>query len=209
MPQAFWKSVAVDDDQLRQRVAFALHQIFMVSQLDSNLYNQARAYAHYVDTLNQQAFGNFRTLMEEMALSPVMAIYLTHLRNRPEDPASGRVPDENFARELMQLFTIGLHELNADGTPKLAADGQPVETYGNADVMALARVFTGWSWGFPDNQLTSANFWATPNLTATGDIKTDLQRLKAYPGQHSMAEKKLFAGKPWALTIPANGTAAG
>ena len=209
VPQAFWKQAASGGDPLRQRVAFALHQVFMVSQADSNLYDQVRAYAQYVDVLNQQAFGNFRTLMEEMALSPVMAIYLSHLRNRAEDPATGRVPDENFARELMQLFTIGLHELNADGTPKLGIDGQPIETYGNADVMALAKVFTGFSWGLPDNQLTESNFrWGNPNMTLSGDIKTDLQRLKAYPGQHSSAEKKLFTGKPWAVSIPPNGTAA-
>ena len=209
VPQSFWKATASGADPLRQRVAFALHQIFMVSQADSNLWGHARAYARYVDVLNQQAFGNFRTLMEEMALSPVMATYLSHLRNRPEDPASGRMPDENFARELMQLFTIGLHELNIDGTPRRGADGQPIETYGNADVMALAKVFTGWSWGFPDHQLTENNFrWGSPDFTPSGDIRTDLQRLKAYPGQHSVAEKRLFAGKPWAVSIPANGSAA-
>ena len=138
-----------------------------------------------------------------------MGIYLSHLRNRKENPATGLLPDENFAREVMQLFSLGLNELNLDGSPKLDAAGKPIETYSNADVMAMARVFTGWSWGFPDAQLTEQNFrWGSPGLKVATDQTIDLQRMKAYPGQHSTAEKKLFAGKPWALTIPANTAAA-
>lgn len=203
--QRFWATAATSPDQLRKRVAFALHQTFMVSQADSNIWGQARAYAQYQDQLNQHAFGNYRNLLEEMALSPVMGIYLSHLRNRKENPATGLLPDENFAREVMQLFSIGLHELNADGSVKLGADGKPIETYSNADVMAMARVFTGWGWGFPDAQLTEQNFrWGSPGLKVATDQKIDLQRMKPYPGQHSAAEKRLFAGKPWAVTIPAN-----
>lgn len=206
--QRFWATAARSPDQLRKRVAFALHQIFMVSQADSNIWGQARAYAQYQDQLNQHAFGNYRHLLEEMALSPVMGIYLSHLRNRKENATAGLLPDENFARELMQLFSIGLHELNTDGTVKLDASGKPIETYTNADVMAMARVFTGWSWGLPDAQLTEQNFrWGGPGLSVATDQKFDLNRMKAYPGQHSTAEKRLFAGKPWATTIAANGTA--
>jgi len=203
--QRFWANVANRPDQLRQRVAFALHQTFMVSQADSNLYYHARGYAQYLDTLNQQAFGNYRNLLEDMALSPVMGIYLSHLRNRMANPATGLLPDENFARELMQLFSIGLLQLNADGTPALDGTGKPIETYSNADVMAMARVFTGWSWGFPDAQLTVQNFtWGSPGLTVATDQRIDLQRMKPYPGQHATGESQLFAGKPWAVTIPAN-----
>jgi uncharacterized protein (DUF1800 family) len=203
----FWSTAASANDQLRRRVGFALHEIFVVSTADSNLYYHGRAYANYLDLLNKHALGNFRNLIEDIALSPVMGIYLSHMRNPKEDPVTGRLPDENFARELMQLFTIGLHELNPDGTVKTGADGKPVETYGNADVMALAKVFTGWSWGFPDNELTTNNFrWGNPDYSSTKDRRIDLQRMKNYPGQHSTAEKKLFAGKPWAVTIPANGT---
>ena len=195
-------------DQLRKRVAFALHQIFMVSQADSSLWSHARAYAAYYDLLNRHAFGNFRNLLEDMALSPAMGIYLSHLRNRKEDPATGRLPDENFAREVMQLFTIGLHELKADGSLKYDASGKPVETYTNQDVMALAKVFTGWSWAFPDSELTESKFrWGGPVYTVAGDQQIDLLPMKPYPGQHSTAAKTLFAGKPWATTIAANGTA--
>jgi uncharacterized protein (DUF1800 family) len=206
--RTFWRQVAGAPDALRKRVAFALHEIFMISMLDSNLWQHSRAYAAYLDLLDRHAFGNFRTLLEDVAMSPAMGIYLSHLRNRPEDPVSGRMPDENFAREIMQLFTIGLHELNNDGTPKLDATGQPIETYTSADVMALAKVFTGYSWAFPDTQLDESTFrWADPDYSAGKDHSIDLQRMKAYPGQHSTAEKKLFAGKPWAVTLPAGASA--
>jgi uncharacterized protein (DUF1800 family) len=207
--QRFWATAATSPDQLRKRVAFALHQIFVVSQADGNLYPHARAYANYVDLLNRHAFGNYRNLLEAMALSPAMGIYLSHMRNRKEDPASGRLPDENFAREVMQLFSIGLHELNNDGSLKLDGNGRPIETYNNNDVMALAKVFTGFSWALPDNQLTAQNFlWANPDYSAANDTRIDLLPMKPYPGQHSPAEKRLFAGKPNAVTIAANGNAA-
>ncbi|OGB00482.1 MAG: hypothetical protein A3E25_14795 [Burkholderiales bacterium RIFCSPHIGHO2_12_FULL_69_20] len=206
--QTFWATAAQAPDQLRKRVAFALHQIFMVSQADSSLWGQARAYAAYHDLLNQHAFGNYRALLQDMALSPAMGIYLSHLRNRKEDTATGRMPDENFAREIMQLFSIGLHELNTDGSPRLDANGNPIETYTNADVMALAKVFTGWSWAFADNELTESKFrWGSPDYSAAADQRIDVLPMKAYPGQHSTAAKALFTGKPWATTIAANGTA--
>ncbi|MDT7835858.1 DUF1800 family protein [Aquabacterium sp. OR-4] len=202
--QRFWQASAGSADQLRRRTAFALHQILMVSLTDSNLYYQARAYASYLDTLNRHALGNYRNLLEEIALSPAMGIYLSHMRNRPESLASGRMPDENFARELMQLFTIGLHELNLDGSLRLDGNAQAIETYTNDDVMALAKVFTGLSWGFADNQLTESVFrWSSPDLSVAGDQRIDLQPMKFYPGQHSPAEKRLFAGKSAALTIGA------
>ena len=206
--QRFWANVANRPDQLRRRTAFALHHILMVSRADSNLFFDTRAYAQYLDTLNQHAFGNYRNLLEAIALSPAMGIYLSHMRNQPEDAATGRSPDENFARELMQLFAIGLVELNADGSVKRDNKGQAIETYGNADVMAMAKVFTGWSWGFPDNELTFDNFrWKNPSYSTTGDQKIDLLPMKPYPGQHSTAAKPLFAGKAWAVTIPANTSA--
>jgi uncharacterized protein (DUF1800 family) len=206
--ERFWSTAATSPDQLRKRVAFALHHVFMASQVDSNLYHEARAFAAYLDVLNKHALGNFRTLLEEVVLSPAMGLYLSHIRNRKEDQAAGRMPDENCGREVMQLFTIGLHELNLDGTPKLDSNGKPIETYTNADVMAMAKVLTGWSWAFPDNQLTEANFrWGSPDTTAAGDQQIDILKMRAYPGQHSTAEKKLFTGKAQAVTIPANSSA--
>ena len=206
--RTFWRQVQNSPDQLRKRVAFALHQTLMASLTDSNLWGHSRAYAAYLDLLNRHALGNFRTLLEEIALSPTMGIYLSHMRNRKEDPTTGRVPDENFAREIMQLFTIGLHELNNDGTPKRDAAGRLIQTYSNDDVMALAKVFTGYSWSFADNQLTEDDFrFRSPDYSATADLRVDLKRMRAYPGQHSTAEKTLFSGKPWVLRLPAGNSA--
>jgi uncharacterized protein (DUF1800 family) len=207
--QRFWARAATSQDQLRKRVAFALHQIVTVSQTDASLSTHLRAFANYLDLLDRNALGNYRTLMEDVALSPAMGIYLSHIRNRREDPTTGRLPDENFAREIMQLFSIGLHELNGDGTPKLNTNGQPIETYSNADVMALAKVFTGYSWAFPDNELTEQNFrYSNPDYSQANDKRIDLLPMKNYPGQHSTAEKRLFAGKTNEVVIPANSTAA-
>ena len=205
--ERFWATAATSSDQLRKRVGFALHHILMASMADSNLYEHSRAYANYLDTLNKHAFGNYRDLLEDISLSPVMGIYLSHIRNRKEDPATGRLPDENFAREVMQLFSIGLVELNPDGTPRTDSGGQPIETYNNADVMALAKIFTGWSWGFPDNQLTDSRFrWGWPDYKQA-DQRVDLERMKSYPGQFSTAAVQLFAGKAHAVSIPEGGTA--
>jgi uncharacterized protein (DUF1800 family) len=202
--ERFWATAATAPDQLRKRVAFALHQMLMVSLADANQSGHIRAYAHYIDILNRHAFGNYRALLEEIALSPSMGIYLSHIRNRKEDPATGRLPDENFARELMQLFSIGLVELNPDGSVRLGPNGQPIETYNNDDVMALAKVFTGWSWGLPNPQLTETNFRNySPDYSLSGDQKVDLQRMKAYPLQHSDAAKRFFAGKPGMVFIEA------
>ncbi|MEY4752628.1 MAG: hypothetical protein RJA44_303, partial [Pseudomonadota bacterium] len=195
-------------DQLRRRVAYALHQILTVSQADDNLWHHSRAVAVYQDLLNRRAFGNYRDLLQDIALSPAMGIYLSHLRNRKEDPASGRVPDENFAREVMQLFSIGLVELNPDGTPRLDTSGRPIETYGNADVMALAKVFTGFSWAFPDSELSDSNFrWSGPKYDAANDRRIDVLPMKAYPGQHSSARKTLFANKAWSVTLAGDASA--
>jgi uncharacterized protein (DUF1800 family) len=209
VPERFWATAATAPDQLRKRVAFALHHVFMVSMADSNLYEHSRAYANYLDTLNKHAFGNYRNLLEDVALSPATGIYLSHLRNRKEDPLTGALPDENFAREVMQLYSIGLQELNLDGTPRTNGNGQSIETYTNADVMGMARIFTGRSWAFPSNQLTDNRFrWGWPDYSVAGDTRIDLQKMAPYPGQFSTAAVQLFAGKPHVVNIPEGGSAA-
>ncbi len=136
----FQNSAIFGDDQLRQRMVFALSQIFVVS---SNVSNNSPGMAYYVDRLSENAFGNYRDLLEDITLTPNMGEYLTYLRNLPTDLETGRVPDENYAREILQLFSVGLFELENDGTPVLGADGQPIELYTNEDISGLARVFTG------------------------------------------------------------------
>ena len=134
-----WRTLLDEPDQLRRRVGYALSQIFVVASSKVG----AERTAGYIDMLNRHAFGNFRDLLEDVALSPAMARYLSHHRNAPANPKTGSMPDENFAREIMQLFTIGLWELHSDGT-RVLLRGEPVPTYDNDDVMGLARCFTGW-----------------------------------------------------------------
>ncbi len=196
--ESFWRAAVAGDDPLRQRVAFALSQIFVVSLLDDNVGQHARGVASYLDMLGRNAFGNFRSLLEDVALHPMMGLYLTHLRNQKEDPVRGRVPDENFAREVMQLFTIGLHELNPDGTPRLDARGAPIETYGNDDVSGLAKVFTGWSWAGPDT--SDARFYG---YGSNAHADRAVLPMQAYPKFHSSSEKR-FLG----VTVPAQTDAA-
>lgn len=189
-----WKDMIDGNDQLRQRMSFALSQIFVISYENPDVAETPAAIAFYMDQLNRNAFGNYRNLMEDVTYSPSMAQFLTYLNNRKEDPSINRVPDENYARELMQLFTIGLVELNRDGTPRLDGQGAQIETYTNDDVTGLARVFTGLSWADGDY----------------GGIQPDqsvpvaaYSPLAIFPEQHSLSEKT-FLG----TTIPANTDAA-
>jgi uncharacterized protein (DUF1800 family) len=195
MQDSFWQQAIPAQDQLRQRVKFALSQIVVVSAESGTIATASDGLANYVDLLGQHAFGSYRTLLEAVATSPMMGIYLSHLRNQKADPVTGRVPDENFAREVMQLFSIGLTEINLDGTPKLV-NGQPVETYTNADITGLARVFTGWSWAAQDT--SNASF----NGGGTAYADRILRPMQPYPQFHETGAKTFLN-----LTIPANTSA--
>lgn len=141
-----WYQLMASPDAVRRRCALALSEFFVVSIAGvSTLHWPQFAMARYWDILCENSFGNFRQLLEEMTLCTAMGVYLNTLGNQKEDPATGRLPDENYAREVMQLFTIGLVELNLDGTPKTGINGQPIETYTQTDVTNLARVFTGYT----------------------------------------------------------------
>lgn len=140
---AIWWRLLNSPDTLRQRVVLALSEIFVVSVRNMPVPWGQFGCAAYWDLLEAECFGNFRTLIERITLSPAMGVYLS-MRGSSKEDASGRRPDENFARELLQLFTIGLVQLQPDGSPQLDASGQPVETYSNDDITGLARVFTGW-----------------------------------------------------------------
>lgn len=133
------------DDQLRQRVAFALSEIMVVSQLGA-LSNAPYALADYYDILARNAFGNYRDLIDEVTLHPAMGVYLSMLGNEKPNPALNIRPDENYARELMQLFSIGLVELNPDGSNRLDGQGQSIPTYNQEIIEGFAHVFTGWTW---------------------------------------------------------------
>ncbi|NDY91272.1 DUF1800 domain-containing protein [Ideonella sp. TBM-1] len=186
---AFWTRALSAPDQVRARVAFALSQIFVISMVDGGVGNYPRGAAGYLDMLNQQALGRYRDLLESVSLHPMMGLYLSHLGNQRESPKTGRVPDENYAREVMQLFSIGLHELNADGTPRLV-NGQPVETYGQQDIQGMARVFTGFSWAC---QVSDDNcfFWASSREGET-EVDRVLLPMRPYPQFHAFQEKRFL-----------------
>ena len=143
---AWWEISLTAPDQLRQRVAFALSEILVVSENDGQLQNRPMQLAAYYDLLLRNAFGNYRDLMQEVTLSPAMGLFLSHLGNDKPDPVSGQRPDENYARELMQLFSLGLWQLNRDGSAKLDAQGEQIPTYDQALIEEYARVYTGWTW---------------------------------------------------------------
>jgi uncharacterized protein (DUF1800 family) len=144
--EAWYKNSITGPDQLRQRVAYGLSQIFVTSDLNGELNNEVYGMAIYYDLLANNAFGRYRDLLKNVTLSPIMGVYLSMLGNRKPNLALNIRPDENYAREIMQLFSIGLVKLNPDGTPQLSA-GQPVPTYSNSTIRAFAHVFTGWHFG--------------------------------------------------------------
>jgi uncharacterized protein (DUF1800 family) len=184
--ESFWQKAVNGDDQLRQRVAFALSEIFVISFQNTTLANNPRGVAEYYDMLGAFAFGNFRDLLEQVTLHPMMGNYLSSLRN--QQTVGARLPDENYAREVMQLFTIGLKELNQDGTET----NPPKATYTSDDIKGLAKVFTGWSWYGTDK--TDARFFG-----GNPDPNRDWKPMQNYPKFHETLPKT-FLG----TTIPAN-----
>jgi uncharacterized protein (DUF1800 family) len=144
---SFWRQALTGSDQLRQRVSFALSQLFVVSTAEPTIARLPHFPAAYYDTLAAHAFGNYRSLLGAVSRAPAMGRYLTFVANQGQ---SGATPDQNYARELMQLFTIGLVELHEDGQVRLV-NGASVATYSQDDVRGLAKVFTGWGFGPPGN----------------------------------------------------------
>ena len=161
---AWWDLTMKGEDQLRQRVAQALSQIIVVSE-QSELELSAFGLASFFDVLHRNAFGNFRDILLKTTLHPAMGVYLSHLFNRKGDPKANRRPDENYAREIMQLFSIGLFELNEDGSRKKDSAGNDIPTYDNADIQELAKVFTGLE--------LAGYYWPWDNYSSTLPVKWD------------------------------------
>ena len=179
----WFRNALHEEDQLRQRVAFALSEIFVVSHIGSSLNNQPWSLGSYYDVLAQNAFGNFRELMEAVTLHPAMGVYLSMLGNEKPDPAANIRPDENYARELMQLFSIGLVELNIDGTVRTDGLGQPIPTYDQSIIEGFAHVFTGW------------NYADAPSFEqARPDYFNQVKPMQLYGDFHDTGEKKLLNG---------------
>ena len=171
-------------DQLRQRVAFALSEILVISRRNAQLEQKPEALANYYDHLISGAFGSYADPLTRVALHPAMGWYLSHVGNQKADPSIPRYPDENFAREIMQLFTIGLWELNPDGTRKLDSSGDPIPTYDNGDITELARVFTGLYYDAPYG-------WGGGGWSETHFLKP----MVMYADRHDFEAKRLPHGK--------------
>jgi uncharacterized protein (DUF1800 family) len=192
--QPFWATALTGKDALRKRVQFALSELFVISSQDAVVGQMPRGVANYYDVLGNDAFGNFRQLLQDVTLSPMMGIFLSTLANEGNSTVE---PDENYAREVMQLFTIGLWQLNPDGTQQLDGSGNPVPTYSLNDVVGIAKVFTGFSWNMGGN--TSDQAWSGYGASYAGPgFGQDLLPMTTYPTHHSPAEKD-FLG----VTIPA------
>ena len=195
--ESFWGQAANGPDQLRLRTAYALSQIFVISAVDGNVGNQPRAMADWLDMLGNKGFTTYRELLESVALHPLMGTYLTWLKNQKADNVTGRHPDQNFARESMQLFSVGVAKLNPDGTPDLST-GKPVETYASSDVAGLANVYTGYSWACGAR---NASCFLNGSTGGVSDPDRYIKPMVPYPQYHS-TEVKSFLG----TSIPASAT---
>jgi uncharacterized protein (DUF1800 family) len=186
----WWKLSLTAPDQLRQRVALALSEIMVASDISDALFTGDEGLCYYYDILLKDAFGNYRKLIEDVTLSPEMGRYLSMLSNRKPDASVGRRADENFGREVMQLFSLGLSQVNADGTPKLDIAGNAIDTYTQDDIENMARAFTGWTWGGSTSFGSGPVNWLAP--------------MKAFDSEHDQDAKTLVGG----VKAPAGNTAA-
>ncbi len=139
----FFTNAVHGQDQLRQRLAFALLNILVVSGVQAN---NAPQLVPYLQLMQKDAFGNFRQLLEDVTLNPTMGTYLNMVNNDIANTTTGTLPNENYAREILQLFSIGLNQLNQDGTLKLDAGGNPIPTYTQTTIQQFAKIFTGWTY---------------------------------------------------------------
>ena len=222
---SLWKQFFEGDDQLRQRVGFALSQIFVVSMRSNTVQDAACGTASYLDALNRGGFGNFRDLLKDVTLSPVMGEYLSMKQSAKADPVLQTQPDENYAREVMQLFSVGLVMLNNDGSVKLDADGKPIPTYNEDTVKGFAKALSGWThagqdqskpwvWIYPDiwdpdpiiKTQKACPAWSAPMQPWTAGYRPsdgNNNRVIAGPAHDTGAKQLLvYLGSPYS-TLPA------
>lgn len=190
---AFARAAIQGEDQLRQRVAFALSQILVTSRRDANLTEKGMAMADYYDIFVEHAFGNYFEVLMEVTLHPVMGRYLSHVGNQKANPAINQYPDENFAREVMQLFSVGLWELNPDGTRQLDGMENPIPTYSNQEITEMARVMTGLWFG---GQRWGVGGWTDVDNTVP---------MEMHAGRHDFGRKVLLQG----FVVPARAATKG
>lgn len=215
--EAWWLHSIRANDQLRQRVAFALSELFVVSDQSGAIEGYPIAMANYYDLLVDGAFGNYRSLLENVTLSPVMGHYLSMFKNRKPDPEENIRPDENYAREIMQLFSVGLVQLAPNGTILLSG-GQPIPTYNQDTIRGFAHVFTGWNWA--NCPMTGGGQWWEWEWCPSGPVDWPdpgwdawwMVPMEAWENYHASDEDKqllVYSGSalPGGL-LPGGGTAA-
>jgi len=194
--EAVWQQWLTGEDPLRSRMSWALLQIFVISNIAPDL--RPHAMSSYLDLLNQHAFGTYRQLLEAVTLHPAMGYYLNMVESEKEDPKRGTHPNENYAREVLQLFSIGLYKLNADGSAQFGADGKLAPSYDEGVIRGFAQAFSGWSYGGSDTSVAknfhrydanNETLWQTP--------------MKPWAVYHETAPKTLLDGR----VLPANQTA--
>jgi uncharacterized protein (DUF1800 family) len=183
--ESVWSRAVFGSDQLRQRVALALSEIFVVSDVDDEVWGAPEGMASYLDVLERDAFKSYRKLLEDVTLSPTMGVYLDMLSNDKADPETGAQPNENFAREILQLFSIGLYQLHPDGSLKLDATGLPIPTYGQAEIEGLAAVFTGWTHAGQNKNEDWRFYWPEPRFRVP---------MKPWERHHERGPKQLLDG---------------
>jgi uncharacterized protein (DUF1800 family) len=191
-----WNQLMTAPDPVRKRMALALSEFFVVSLNGLDIAWRSHTMAHYWDTLCAHAFGNYRTLLEAVTLHPAMGQYLNTRGNQKENPATARLPDENYAREVLQLFSIGLYQLNPDGSEQRDANGNRLETYTQSDISNLARVFTGYE--FDQSANVVAELTESKRKRKVGNRAYAQRPMVLVPNRHSELEVR-FLGS----TIPA------
>jgi uncharacterized protein (DUF1800 family) len=207
VPDCYWTTFTFGKDQLRQRVAFALSQILVISTKKIAIQRAHRGVFRYWNTLSNHAFGSYSDLLYDVSIDPVMGAWLSHIQNPKPIPELGIYPDENYAREIMQLFSIGLVHRNLDGAVILDDENNPIPTYNNSIVQELARVFTGLSFSRwynsekdgIDNTLFKRQI---RNVFGNGQHQW-LEPMKVFSDQHDYDEKTLFTDNEITLIIPA------
>ena len=192
---AWWQLNMTNNDLLRQRVAMAMSEILVIS-INSDLRDRPEAMTSYYDILINNAFGNYEDILHDVSLTTTMGYYLSHLNNPKEIIAENIHPDENYAREIMQLFSIGLYELNNDGSHQLDGGGNSIPTYDNDDIKELAQVFTGLGPGavaewvdWTNDPYFGLSFWGAESTVP----------MVMYPEWHDTSDKELIGG----VTLPA------
>jgi uncharacterized protein (DUF1800 family) len=182
--EAIWQQWLYDPGQLRARMAFALSQIMVISNIAPDI--PPLAMSAYMDMLNRNAFASFRVLLEQVTLHPAMGYYLNMLESEKEDPEQGTHPNENYAREVLQLFSIGLVKLNIDGSPQRDSAGRTIPTYDQAVVQGFAKAFSGWSFGGRNTTRADMFSHGEDNWTVP---------MQAWSSKHDTGAKQLLDGR--------------